>query len=125
MSSRTGTQYGSEPVIASVGVLRRGPEVIANGATFTSEELATEGQPSVNLWVQQTAGAAGVTVVVEFLNRPGEWEQFSTPILLAPLVPTMPPGWVLGQPRVRLVAQNTSGGNATIKFRLTSTTVAN
>lgn len=124
MSSRTGTQYGSEPVIASVGVLRRGPEVFANGATFTSEELATEGQPSVNLWVQQTAGAAGVTVVVEFLNRPGEWEQFALPVLLAPLTPTIL-SYVLGQPRVRLVAQNTSGGNVTIKFRLTSTTVAN
>lgn len=124
MSSRTGTQYGSEPVIASVGVLVRGPQTVANGATFTSEELPTEGQPSVNLWIQQTAGAAGVTVVVEFLNRPGEWEPFSLPVLLAPLVPTSL-GYVLGQPRVRIVVQNTSGGNITVKYRLTSTTVAN
>lgn len=124
MSSRTGTQYGSEPVIASVGVLVRAPETIANGATFTSEELATEGQPSVNLWVHQTAGAAGVTVAVEFLNRPGEWEQFAPAVLIPPLTQTIL-SYVLGQPRVRLVAQNTSGGNVTLKYRLTSTTVAN
>ena len=124
MSSRTGTQYGSEPVIASVGALVRAPETIANGDTFTSEELATEGQPSINLWILQTVGAAGVTASVEFLNRPGEWEAFATPILIAPLAPTLV-GYVLGQPRVRLVIQNTSGGNVTVKYRLTSTTVAN
>lgn len=77
----------------------------------------------MNLWILQTVGAAGVTASVEFLNRPGEWEQFAAPFPLVPLSPTLV-GYVLGQPRVRLVIQNTSGANVTVKYRLTSTTVA-
>lgn len=123
MPSHFSTQHGSTPITSAVPTIDQPLPTglaMANGDIYLGERIRAEGLPQVNLWIQQSAGAAGVTVSLQFEQLPDAWRDIIAPIALAVGAPTLV-NRVLGAANYRVSITNASGGAVTVLYRLSAT----
>ncbi len=120
MPSPVGQQFGTAPSVSGESVLAPPSIAIANGGTLTSDALQAEGLPVAVFWVVQTAGAVGLTLKPQFLNRPTEFEDLAAPVAIPGLNIPVRVVYTMPTSRFRLQITNASGGSATVKYRLSA-----
>lgn len=123
MPSHFSTQHGSTPITSAVPTVDQPLPTglaMANGDIYLGERIRAEGLPQANLWVEQTTGAAGVTVSLQFEQLPDAWRNLVAPIAIVPGAITLV-NRVLGAANYRVSITNASGGAVTVFYRLSAT----
>lgn len=123
MASAFGTQHAAQPIASAVTYLDQplsGGVTIGIGANFQSDRVRAEALPQANLWILQTAGAAGVTASAQWEAGPDIWHNFAPPFALPPGAPVLV-NYVLGASNYRVNIDNTSGAAVTVRYRLSAT----